>query len=204
MRFLLACLVLSALAVFGLGMWYYSSTYYTNQRRIVDQPVPFSHRHHAGELGIDCRYCHTSVETSSFAGVPGASTCMHCHSQMWPAAKMLEPVRESFRTGQPIHWTRVHNLPHYVYFNHSIHVAKGIGCASCHGRIDKMALTRKSASLQMLWCLDCHRHPEQHVRPREEITNMNWKPLVPQSELGPRLVKEYHIMSKTDCYTCHR
>src|SRR6478752_1648235 len=130
------------------------------------QPVPFSHQHHVTGLGIDCRYCHTSVETSSFAGIPPTKTCMNCHSQIWSTSPTLEPVRESFRTGKSIMWTRVNDLPDYVYFNHSIHVAKGVGCESCHGRVDRMPLTWQENSLQMTWCLDCHRDPSQHIRPR--------------------------------------
>ena len=132
-----------------------------------EQPIPFSHAHHVGGLGIDCRYCHTSVETSSFAGIPPTKTCMNCHSQIWSTSPTLEPVRESFRTGVSIQWTRVNDLPDYVYFNHSIHVNKGIGCESCHGRVDRMPLTWQENSLQMDWCLDCHRDPGKHIRPRD-------------------------------------
>src|SRR6187431_275631 len=135
-----------------------------NTRAFVEreQPVQFSHKHHVGDDGIDCRYCHTSVETSSFAGIPPTKTCMNCHTQIWPDSPMLEPVRESFRTGKSIQWTRVHNLPGFVYFNHSIHVHKGIGCVTCHGRVDEMPLTWQVHTLYMDWCLDCHRNPEQH------------------------------------------
>src|SRR6202451_921909 len=140
------------------------------------QPVPFSHQHHVAGLGIDCRYCHTSVETSGFANIPPTKTCMNCHSQIWNTSPTLEPVRESFRTDRSIAWTRVHDLPDFAYFNHSIHINKGVGCETCHGRIDKMPLTSQKASLQMEWCLDCHRHPEQYVRPREAVFQMDYEP----------------------------
>ncbi len=170
-----------------------------------DQPVPFSHKHHVGDDGIDCRYCHTSVETSAFAGLPPTETCMSCHSQLWTNAEMLEPVRDSLRTGRSIEWTRVHDLPDFVYFNHSIHVAKGIGCSTCHGRVDKMPLTFKVNTLYMQWCVDCHRHPERNVRPREEVFNIAYETPAPnQDELGPKLVAQYKIQSLTDCVTCHR
>jgi cytochrome c7-like protein len=170
-----------------------------------DQPVPFSHKHHVGDDGIDCRYCHTSVETSAFAGLPPTETCMSCHSQLWANAEMLEPVRSSFRTGQSLEWTRVHDLPDFVYFNHSIHVNKGIGCSTCHGRVDRMPLMYKVNTLYMQWCIDCHRHPERQVRPREEVFNIAYETPAPnQDEIGPKLVSLYKIQSLTDCVTCHR
>jgi hypothetical protein len=171
----------------------------------VDQPVPFSHKHHVADDGIDCRYCHTSVETSAFAGLPPTDTCMSCHSQLWTNAEMLEPVRASLRTGQSIEWTRVHDLPDFVYFNHSIHVNKGIGCSTCHGRVDRMPLMYKVNTLYMQWCVNCHRHPEQQVRPREEVFNIAYETPAPnQDEIGPKLVALYKIQSLTDCVTCHR
>lgn len=169
------------------------------------QPVPFSHKHHVADDGIDCRYCHTSVETSAFAGLPPTETCMSCHSQLWTNAEMLEPVRSSFRTGTSIEWTRVHDLPDFVYFNHSIHVNKGIGCSTCHGRVDQMPLMYKVNTLYMQWCVDCHRHPERQVRPREEVFNIAYETPAPnQNEIGPKLVALYRIQSLTDCVTCHR
>ncbi|HZO87790.1 MAG TPA: cytochrome c3 family protein [Chthonomonadaceae bacterium] len=168
-----------------------------------DQPVPFSHQHHVAGLGLDCRYCHTTVEDSSFANIPPVHTCMTCHSQIWKDAPVLEPIRESYRTGVPVQWTRVYDLPDFVYFNHSIHVNKGIGCVTCHGPIDQMPMTRRANPLWMSWCLNCHRHPEQFVRPREAVFDMNWHPK-DQSALGKRLVAAYHIRHLTDCYTCHR
>ena len=169
-----------------------------------DQPVPFSHKHHVSDDGIDCRYCHTSVETSPFAGLPPTETCMSCHSQIWTNAAILEPVRASFRTGESLTWTRVHDLPDFVYFNHSIHVNKGVGCSTCHGRVDEMPLTYKVNTLYMQWCVECHRHPENYVRPREQVFNMAYQAPPDQAELGQRLMAEYKIQSLTDCVTCHR
>ena len=171
------------------------------------QPVQFSHKHHAGDDGIDCRYCHTSVETSAVAGIPPTKTCMNCHSQIWSASPFLEPVRESFRTGQPIKWVRVHDLPEFVYFNHSIHVNKGVGCSTCHGRIDEMPLTKQVQSLQMQWCIDCHRAPEKVLRPKDKIFDMAWEPGPDQEKQAERLKTEYNIQSTavlTSCSTCHR
>jgi hypothetical protein len=168
------------------------------------QPVPFSHKHHVQDDGIDCRYCHTSVEVSAVAGIPPTETCMSCHSQIWANAEMLEPVRASFRTGQSLEWTRVHDLPDFVYFNHSIHVNKGIGCSTCHGRVDRMPLMYKVNTLYMQWCLECHRAPERYVRPRNKVFDMVYEAPADQMELGKRLVAEYKIQKLTDCVTCHR
>lgn len=182
------------------------SSYATGVGVFVEQPVPFSHEHHVSGLGIDCRYCHTSVEDSAFAGIPSTETCMTCHSQIWTNAAVLEPVRESYRTGRPIEWVKVHSLPDFVYFNHSIHVAKGVGCETCHGRVDKMALTYKANSLYMEWCLECHRHPENYVRPKEAVFIMGYQPQENQVALGRELVAAYNIQVKqlTNCSVCHR
>ncbi len=179
------------------------SSYSTGQGVILAQPVPFSHDHHTAALGIDCRYCHTSVEESSFAGVPPTATCMNCHKLIWADSPMLQPVRESLRSGQPIRWTRVYDLPDFVYFNHAIHVAKGVGCATCHGRVDRMPLLARAQPLQMEWCLQCHRQPERFVRPREAVADMAWQ-AEDQEALGARLVAEYDIRPSTSCSTCHR
>jgi len=171
------------------------------------QPVPFSHQHHVGGLGIDCRYCHTSVETSSFAGIPPTKICMNCHSQIWTNTPMLEPVRASFRTGNSLVWTRVNDLPDFVYFDHSIHISKGIGCYSCHGAVDRMPLMYAAHTLQMEWCIDCHRSPEKNLRPREQVFNMEYTPPADQMVLGAKLAKQYHLRSVydlTSCNTCHR
>jgi len=180
------------------------SPYITEVGVARTQPVPFSHKHHVGDDGIDCRYCHTSVEESSFAGIPPTKTCMNCHTQIWPDSPMLEPVRESFRTGKSIQWTRVHNLPGFVYFNHSIHVHKGIGCVTCHGRVDRMPLMWRENTLYMDWCLDCHRAPERFVRPREYVFSMEYQAPADQLALGQKLVKQYRIQKLTSCSTCHR
>jgi len=150
------------------------SQYVTRQGMVRPQPVVFSHQHHVRDLGLDCRYCHTSVTDSSFAGLPATKTCMTCHSRIWTDANLLEPVRKSWRDEIPIHWTRVHNLPDFVYFPHDIHVNKGVGCATCHGRVDQMPLMFQHASLQMNWCLDCHWNPEKYLRPRDQVFNMNY------------------------------
>lgn len=182
------------------------SSYVTNAEVYRDQPVPFSHEHHVAGLGLDCRYCHTSVEESSFAGIPPTETCMTCHSQIWTNAPMLEPVRESYRTGRAMRWVRVHDLPDFVYFNHSIHVAKGVGCQSCHGRVDRMPLMYQNATLQMEWCLECHRAPEKFLRPRNQVFSMNYRPAGDQLEIGSRLVREYkvNVGQLSDCSICHR
>lgn len=178
------------------------SDYVTRVGEAIEQPVPFSHQHHVAGLGIDCRYCHTSVETSAFAGIPPTSTCMNCHSQIWTNAEILEPVRASYRSGKAIEWVRVHDVADFVQFNHSIHIKKGIGCDSCHGRIDQMPLTWKTESMSMEFCLNCHRKPEKYVRPRSEVFNLAYK-TNDQATLGPQLVREYGIQSKTTCSTCH-
>jgi Cytochrome c7 and related cytochrome c len=183
------------------------SGYNTNQGNYVQQPIQFSHLHHAGGMGIDCRYCHTSVEESAFANIPPTKTCMNCHSQIWAQAPILEPVRASFRDNKPLRWVRVHDLPDFVYFNHSIHVNKGVGCATCHGPVDRMPLMYQQANLQMNWCVDCHRNPERNLRPRDQVTNMAWERPANDPGLGQRLVKEYKIASAeqlTSCSTCHR
>jgi formamidopyrimidine-DNA glycosylase len=180
------------------------SSYLTEVGVARNQPVQFSHKHHVSDDGIDCRYCHTSVENSAFAGIPSTKICMNCHTQIWAESPILEPVRESFRTGKSLEWTRVHNLPGFVYFDHSIHVHKGVGCTTCHGRVDQMPLMWRENTLYMEWCLECHRNPERFVRPREQVFNMDWQPPVDQITLGQKLVQEYKIESLTSCSVCHR
>ncbi len=180
------------------------SSYVTQAGVVREQPIPFSHRHHVSQLGIDCRYCHTTVEESNFAGIPPTKTCMTCHSQIHATAEMLEPVRESWRTGKSLEWIRVHDLPDFVYFNHSIHVKKGVGCETCHGPVGKMALTWREKSLNMEWCLECHRAPEKFVRPRQFVFSMDWHPEIDQKILGEKIVKEYDINRLTNCSICHR
>jgi Cytochrome c7 and related cytochrome c len=180
------------------------SSYVTEVGVARSQPVQFSHKHHVSDDGIDCRYCHTSVEESSFAGIPSTKICMSCHTQIWAESPILEPVRESFRTGKSLEWTRVHNLPGFVYFDHSIHVHKGVGCTTCHGRVDQMPLMWRENTLYMEWCLECHRNPERFVRPRDQVFNMVWQPPSDQIALGQKLVQEYKIESLTSCSVCHR
>jgi hypothetical protein len=213
-------------AIFVIAMLFWAaaevqrSPYVTYAGVARPQPAPFSHQHHVGGLGIDCRYCHTSVEVSSFAGIPPTRTCMNCHSQIWTGAPMLEPVRESFRSGKSLIWNRVNDLPDFVYFNHSIHINKGVGCNTCHGPIDRMPLMYNYASLQMEWCLDCHRAPERNLRPRDQVFNMRYeepssaKPITvdgktytDQISLGRDLVTKYKLRTVADitsCSTCHR
>jgi Cytochrome c7 and related cytochrome c/Class III cytochrome C family len=171
----------------------------------LEQPVPFSHKHHVGDEGIDCRYCHSAVETSAFAGIPPLSTCMTCHSQLFTRQTALAPLLAAYESRIPLHWRRVHQLPDFVYFNHSIHIAKGIGCVSCHGAVDQMALTWRVAPLTMRWCLGCHRDPAQYLRPREEVFNLHWV-AKDQRSLGARLLHTYNIDTRrlTDCSVCHR
>jgi hypothetical protein len=183
------------------------SSYITQAFVAREQPVQFSHKHHVGDDGIDCRYCHTTVEVAASAGMPSTKTCMNCHSQMFADSPYLELVRESWRTEKPIRWTRVHDLPDFTYFNHSIHLNKGVGCSTCHGRVDLMPLMWQVSSLQMEWCLECHRQPERFIRPREEVFNMEWQPPAGQLEQGRELLKKYRIREPkvlTSCSTCHR
>jgi hypothetical protein len=196
------------LAVF-LG-WAADAVFWSPYTTRVDiplaQPVPFSHQHHADQLGIDCRYCHTSVEKSSFAGLPDTATCMTCHSQLFTTAPLLAPVRQSLATDIPLRWNRVNKLPDFVFFNHSIHIAKGIGCAACHGPVTDMPLMWKSRTLYMKWCLDCHRQPEKFIRPRDKVFDISWQAPLDQIQQGRALVAAYHvnITNLTDCSRCHR
>ena len=203
--------VASAIFLVGLAlvviMTAARSPYYTNQNISREQPIQFSHKHHVGDDGIDCRYCHTGVETSAVAGIPPTKTCMNCHSVLFNSSAYLEMVRESYRTGKSIEWVRVHRLPDFVYFNHSIHINKGVGCSSCHGPVNQMPLVFQASTLLMQWCLDCHRNPEQVLRPKDQIFNMDWKAPENEAELGARLRVEYKIRTAaelTSCSVCHR
>ncbi len=199
--------------VFG-GVAFYSytqiarSSYFTNQGLERPQPVQFSHKHHVGDDGIDCRYCHTSVETAASAGLPPTQTCMNCHSQLWSDSPYLEPIRASYRDNKPLEWTRVHDLPGFVYFNHSIHVAKGVGCASCHGDVANMPSVYQENTLQMEWCLACHRDPAPNIRPESEIFNTSWNPddITPEQEkeVAAKVAKLRGTDFMTSCSTCHR
>jgi hypothetical protein len=188
----------------GLSDQVNRSPWVTGVRVAREQPIQFSHERHVAGNGIDCRYCHTSVENSRFAGIPPTKTCMNCHSEIFANSPYLEPVRASFASGKPLQWTRVNDLPDFVYFDHSIHVNKGVGCTTCHGPVDRMPLMWQAQSLQMEWCLDCHRNPEQYVRPRDAVFRTDYQPPSNQRELGARLVAEYQIQKLTSCSTCHR
>jgi len=205
-RMSIVAVVLLVLSGGWLGTEIVRSAYLTRAHDVRDQPVPFSHRHHVYEEGLDCRYCHKDVENSSFAGMPATEVCMGCHSQIWADSPMLAQVRESNQTLKPIAWTRVHDLPDFVYFNHSIHVAKGIGCSQCHGRVDQMPLMWREATLTMEWCLNCHRHPETEIRPREDVFAITSSESLDMSQ-RQQFVKEYEIDSAiklTNCTICHR
>lgn len=196
-----------AVILTGTGVWLvWWSPWMTRQNVALDQPVPFSHEHHAAGLGIDCRYCHVSVETSSTAGLPPTETCMTCHSQVWTEAPVLQPVRQSWATSRPVRWNRVHDVPDFVFFNHGIHVQKGIGCSSCHGRVDRMPLMRKEHTLWMKWCMECHKHPEEQIRPADKVFDMAYQAPANQLALGKKLMQDYHVHTSqlTDCSMCHR
>lgn len=188
---------------------YWRSSYRTGVGLVPDQPVPFSHKHHVSGLGIDCRYCHTTVETSSTAGMPASETCMNCHAQVWTAAAMLAPVRQSWDSDMPLRWNRVHEVPGFVYFDHSVHVSAGVGCVSCHGRVDEMPLVSKQHALSMKWCLDCHRHPEQALVPPDRVFDLGWRRPPDDSDgalSGPSLMESSGVRTAglTSCSACHR
>lgn len=203
-------MVLAAVAAGGAFLGYTQfarSSYLTGRYVEKQQPVQFSHKHHVGDDGIDCRYCHQTVETTASAGMPSTQTCMNCHSQIWTDSPYLEPVKASFRENKPIEWERVHDLPEFAYFDHSIHIAKGVGCSTCHGQIDNMPAVFQENTLQMEWCLACHRNPEQFIRPRSEIFNMDWQVNDLDDAARAKLKVDYKIRSKemmTSCSTCHR
>ncbi len=205
-----ASLILLGVAVVGGGgALYYiftQSPYMTRAGQVVAQPVPFSHKHHVEGVGLDCRYCHTSVETEAFAGIPATQICMNCHTDIWANSPMLAEDRRSWADNRPIHWKRVYDVADFVYFNHSIHVSKGIGCSTCHGRIDEMPLTKENQALVMSWCIGCHRDPEKYIRPEDKVFDMTWTPPADQPERGRQLVQAYQIRTTglTDCVTCHR
>jgi hypothetical protein len=203
LKLALIALVVLAVIIYGVVTWRMSGPVDVDSMPM--QPIPFSHKHHAGDDRIDCRYCHASVEHAAFAGMPSTKVCLTCHSQLFRDAPVLQPLHESARTGTPIAWTRVYDLPGFVYFNHSIHIAKGVGCIECHGRVNEMPITRREAPLTMQWCLGCHRNPAPHLRARKDVFAM-----VPTSSLnadGAALARQYHLQSTrrlTDCSTCHR
>jgi len=199
----LALLATPVLAI-GAAYIYLGSPYYTGQNDPIDQTFQFDHRHHVSDDGIDCRYCHSSVESSPYAGVPSTAVCMNCHAQVWNKSPLLEQLRARYFRGEPIPWNRVHRLPNFVYFNHAIHVNKGVGCVSCHGRVDQMAMIEQVEPLTMGWCLDCHRNPAKHLRPLEMITDMTWQPEGDPEHAGKELLQKYDVHTRTSCTTCHR
>jgi hypothetical protein len=205
-RSILVAIVVVPVVAIAVGNGFTASDYITGQSMTLDQPVPFSHQHHVGGLGLDCRYCHAGVERSAIAGVPPTHTCMTCHSQLYTNARMLAPVRTSLAEQQPIHWNKVNKLPDYVYFDHSIHVAKGVGCTTCHGPVDRMPLMRQAAPLTMGWCLDCHRDPAPNLRPAPAVFDPAWTAPADQRGQGAMLIAHYHIDKAhlTDCSVCHR
>lgn len=190
-------------AVVGF-IWYYFSPSYTDVGYRPQQPVPYSHKLHAGDLAIDCRYCHTGVEDQAHANVPPTQTCMNCHTMVKADSDKLALVRQSYETRQPIEWIRVHNLPGYAYFNHAVHVNAGVGCISCHGNVAQMEVVQMAEPLSMGWCLDCHRNPDPHLRPVDQVTNMTWQPTDDHAEWVARLKQEKDIKPPEQCSACHR
>ncbi len=199
-----------AVAVLGGALYVSLVVYFGFSPKTTDvgyapeQPVPYSHALHVGQLGLDCRYCHNTVDRAAFAAVPPTQTCMNCHSTIRTQSEKLIPVRSSYATGMPVEWVQVHDLPDYVYFNHSAHVLRGVGCVTCHGRVDSMEVVYQAQPLSMGWCLNCHRNPERYLRPVEFVTKLDWVPEEDQLALGKRLRETYNINPRTDCYTCHR
>ena len=203
-RFALCAGLVCILAIPCLAMAWVRTPYMTGQDNPVMQPIKFDHRHHVRDDGIDCLFCHSGASRSAYAGIPSASLCMNCHSQVWTSSPELTRLREAYFADDPIQWTRVNNLPRHVFFNHSIHLAKGVGCVTCHGRVDLMPQVYQAQTLLMQWCLDCHRNPDENLRPKSEITNMEWQPGRPQAEVGREIRAELDVHPLTDCTGCHR
>ncbi len=196
-----AVLILVAIVLF---FWWFGSPKFTDVGYQPKQPIDYSHKFHVGKLGLDCRYCHTSVDKAATASIPPTQTCMNCHTLVLPESKKLQPDRDSWSTGQPIEWIRIHKIPDYAYFNHSIHINAGVGCASCHGNVADMERVRQVEPLSMGWCLDCHRNPGPHLRPLDQVTNMQWVPPANHAELAAKLRAERNLNPSEDCSTCHR
>jgi hypothetical protein len=202
----LSLLIVAGGAAGGVGglLFYVRSPIARGMQDPIEQPIQFDHRHHTRDEGIDCRFCHSTVDRSPHAGIPSSQLCLNCHSQIWNQSPLLDPLRRSFIEGTPIVWKKVNDVPDFVYFNHSIHVNKGVGCVTCHGRIDQMAAVEKAESLNMRWCLDCHRAPEKNLRPVEEVTNMAWRPEGDAAETGKQFAELNQVHTRTSCTTCHR
>jgi hypothetical protein len=203
-RFAIGSGIAVAIAVPCLAMAWVRTPYMTGSDDPVMQPIKFDHRHHVRDDGIDCLYCHAGAPRSAYAGLPAVSVCMSCHNQVWTSSPELTRLRQAYFAQEPIDWVRVNNLPRHVFFNHAIHVAKGVGCVTCHGRVDLMPQVLQANTLLMQWCLNCHRHPERNLRPLSEITNMEWAPDRPQEELGRELQAQLDVHPSTDCSACHR
>lgn len=201
--------ILVLLVVASAPAYVFTLLYYGGRPTTTDvgyapkQPVPYSHAVHVGELGMDCRYCHNTVEQASHAAIPPTQTCMNCHNNVRANSELLLPVRESIATGNAVEWVKIHDLPDYAYFNHSAHVQRGVSCVSCHGRIDRLDVVSQKESLSMGWCLDCHRNPEKHIRPVDKVYELDWQP-ENQIEQGLALIEKNNIKPSTDCSTCHR
>lgn len=191
------------LAAITFFFWYWGSPKFIEVGYAPKQPVPYSHKLHAGDLGMDCRYCHVSVETSHEANIPSTQTCMNCHSMIGADRPTLQTVRDSWSSGKSIEWVRVHKVPEYAFFNHSVHITAGVGCESCHGNVAQMEVVSVSQPISMGWCLDCHRNPDQHLRPKDQITTMGWQPPANQAELGARYRQERKLKPPQDCAACH-
>jgi hypothetical protein len=204
LKLVLGLLVVGAGGTLGGLMLYWRTPFGTGQHHAVEQPVMFDHRHHVRDDLIDCRYCHSTVDRAASAGIPSTELCLGCHSQVWNKSPRLEPVRASWFAGTPIRWARVHRLPDFVYFNHAIHVNKGVGCVECHGRVDQMAAVEQVQPLTMGWCLECHRDPKPRLRPLEQIASMTWQPPADRAALGEELAKRYGVKARVSCTTCHR
>ncbi len=198
-------LLIVGVPLYLVGLFYYGASPKTiDVGYMPEQPVPFSHALHAGKLGMDCRYCHTTVERAAHAALPSTEICMNCHARIGVNQPSLSPVRQSYAEGTPVPWIRVHDLPDFVYFDHSAHISRGVSCVSCHGRVDRMEKVYQAEPLRMGWCIECHRNPEPHLRPVEFVTDLDWVPPEDPVELGKRLRKENNINPSTDCWTCHR
>lgn len=204
LRVTLAVLALGAVSAIAAPMIFVRTPWRRGYLNALDQPVEFDHRHHTQDDAIGCLYCHNTAERAGTAGIPSTDKCMGCHNQVWNQSTLLEPVRRSYFSGMPIPWNRVHKVPDFVYFNHGIHVNKGVGCVTCHGRVDKMAMVYQAESLTMAWCLDCHRDPEPRLRPLSEITNMRWDAGEEQAAIGAAVARELGVRRLTNCTTCHR